>query len=441
MKGQSRRQPATEPLRSGGGVRGKGRDGSPSRAKPRTASVDLLLENALTSNVFTPARIAVLELLAAQSAISLENTRLYSDLRERETKFRRLIDSNIIGVLIGNPDGSVQEADQTFLRIIGYERADLTAGRLRRTKLTPPEWHDRDARAVAEMKATGTARPFEKEYFRKDGSRVPVLVAGAALDARGDTVVIFAVDLTERKRTDAELTHANRVATMGQLTASIAHEVNQPIAALLTNAETAVRWLGHQPPNLEIVEPLINRIISDGRRAADIVSRIRGFSKKAPVRAEILKINDIALEVLGLTRTAMSDRRVLAKTKLAKNLPHILADKVQMQQVILNLIMNAIEAMSEVNEGSRELLISTSGSETDGVLVTVSDTGPGLLQAGVERIFEAFYTTKPAGLGMGLSVCRSIVEAHGGRLWASANVPKGAVLQFTLPASALTQTP
>ena len=217
----------------------------------------LLLENTLASHAFTPARIAVLELLAAQAAISLENTHLYSDLQEREAKVRRLVDSNIIGILIGNPDGHAQEANREFLRIVGYDQADLAAGRLRRMELTPAEWHDRDAQAVAEMKTTGTAQPYEKEYFRKDGSRVPVLVGGATLDERGDTVVIFAVDLTERKRAEAdmceserrfhevqmELAHANRLATMGQLTASIAHEVNQPIAAALTNAGTAVRWL------------------------------------------------------------------------------------------------------------------------------------------------------------------------------------------------------
>ena len=393
----------------------------------------LYLENALASHVFTPDRARLLELLAAQAAISLENTRLYSDLQERETKVRRLVDSNIIGILIGNPDGSVQEANQAFLRIIGYDQTDVAAGRLRRTELTPPEWRDRDARAVAQMRAAGTVQPFEKEYFRKDGTRVPVLVGGATLDERGDAVVIFAVDLTDRKRAEAELAHANRVATMGQLTASIAHEVNQPIAALLTNAQTAVRWLSRQPPNLERAKPLIDRVISDANRTADIVSRIRGFSKNTPVRPEALKVNETILEVLGLTRAAISDRGVLAKTELAQDLPQLLADKVQLQQVILNLIMNAIEAMSEVSEGSRELMISTSEAETGGVLVAVSDTGPGLSQASAERIFEAFYTTKASGLGMGLSICRSIIEAHGGRLWAASNEPRGAVFSILLP--------
>ncbi|WP_247381120.1 MULTISPECIES: AAA family ATPase [unclassified Bradyrhizobium] len=393
----------------------------------------LLLENSLISHAFTPAGIAVLEMMAAQAAISLENTRLYGELQERETKVRRLIDSNIIGILIGNPDGCVQEANQAFLDIVGYDQMDLAAGRLRRTELTPAEWRDRDERALFEMRTSGTTQPFEKEYFRKDGSRVPVLVGGAKLDQRGDEVVIFAVDLTERKRAEAELAHANRVATMGQLTASIAHEVNQPLAALLTNAETTVRWLERQPPNLERARPLINRIIDDGRRAADILSRIRDFSKKAPARRENVDINEAILGIVGLARASISDSDVLMKIDLADNLPPIFGDGIQLQQVVLNLITNAIEAMSETTDAApRELQISTNYIEAANVLVAVGDTGPGLPQANSERIFEAFYTTKPTGLGMGLSICRSIIEAHGGRLWATPNKPRGAIVCFSL---------
>ncbi|WP_456656667.1 ATP-binding protein [Bradyrhizobium sp. JR3.5] len=401
--------------------------------KQRKLTGVLLLENRLTSHAFTPTHVAVLELLAAQAAISLENTLLYRDLQEREAKVRRLFESNIIGILIGNPDDHILEANQAFLQIVGYDQADIASGRLRRTELTPPEWHERDARAVAEMKTTGTVQPFEKEYFRKDGSRVPVLVGGATLGEREDAVVVFALDLTERKRAEAELAHANRVATMGQLTASIAHEVNQPLAAAITNAETAARWLAHQPPNLEKAKQSIDRIVNDGKRAADIVSRIRELSKKTPARKQGLEINEAILDVVGLTRAVMLDAGVLAKMDLARGLPLILGDTVQLQQVILNLNMNAIEAMSEVGEGLRELSISTSLVESGSVLIAISDTGPGLPQANSERIFEAFYTTKASGMGMGLAICRSIVEAHGGRLWATPNKPRGAVFCLTLP--------
>jgi C4-dicarboxylate-specific signal transduction histidine kinase len=194
-----------------------------------------------------------------------------------------------------------------------------------------------------------------------------------------------------------------------------------------------VRWLARQPPNLEKAKPLIGRIISDGNRAADILSRIRDFSKKATARKGDLEINEAILDVMGLVRATMSDHSVLLKMQLSERLPHILGDRVQLQQVILNLIMNAIEAMSEVSEGSRALLISTSEAESGGVLVAISDSGPGLPPATLARIFEPFYTTKSSGLGMGLSICRSIVEAHGGRLWATPNEPHGAVFCMMLP--------
>jgi len=375
----------------------------------------------------------VLELLAAQAAISLENTRLYSDLQEREAKVRRLVDSNIIGIFIANLDGQILEANQAFLQMVGYDQTDIESRRLRRGELTPAEWRRRDAQAAAELETIGTAQPYEKEYFRKDGSRAPVLIGGARFGERQDAVVAFVVDLTERKRAEAELAHANRVATMGQLTASIAHEVNQPIAALLMNAETAVRWLARQPPDLARAAPLIDRIIRDGKRAADIVSRIRDFSKKAAAQKEVLEINEAILEITTLTRAAISEHGVLVTMQLSQGLPRILGDRVQLQQVVLNLVMNAVEAMSEIRGGPRALLISTGEVESGSVLVEVSDSGPGLPPAILARIFEPFYTTKSSGLGIGLSICRSIVEAHGGRLWATPREPHGAVFSMMLP--------
>ncbi|WP_245272685.1 ATP-binding sensor histidine kinase [Mesorhizobium sp. LNHC221B00] len=393
----------------------------------------LLLENALTSHAFTPARIAVLELLAAQAAISLENTRLYSDLQEREAKVRRLVDSNIIGICIFDLDGRITEANEAFLQIVGYGRDDVTSGSLRWNSLTPSEWSGADERAFADMASSGTCRPYEKDLLRKNNDLVPVLVGGATFDELRHQGVAFVVDLTERKRAEAELAHANRVATMGQLAASIVHEVNQPIAATLTNAGTAMRFLARQPPDLEGAKHAIDRIIRDGKRTADIVSRIRDFSKNAPARKENLEINETILEISALARLPMSERAVVAKMQLAEGLPRILGDRVQLQQVILNLIMNAIEAMSEGGQPLRELSISTSKADSDAVLVAVSDTGPGLSQSNPDSIFEAFYTTKSSGLGMGLPICRSIVEAHGGRIWATPNKPHGAVFSVLLP--------
>jgi len=199
------------------------------------------------------------------------------------------------------------------------------------------------------------------------------------------------------------------------------------------NAATALRWLAASPPNLEGATRLIDRIATDSKRAGDIISRIRDLVKKAPERKESLEINKAIIEVLGLTRGEMTNSGVLVQTRMADDLPGISGDRVQLQQVILNLIMNAIEAMSEVNEGSRELLISTSKAEDDGVLITVNDSGAGLPKVNPERIFEAFYTTKASGLGMGLSICRSIIAAHGGRLWATPKDTGGAVFSLMLP--------
>jgi len=277
---------------------------------------------------------------------------------------------------------------------------------------------------------------------------VPVLVGAATFGGRHDQGMAFVVDLTERKRAEeeiheserrysevqTELVHANRVATMGQLSASIAHEVTQPIAAIVNNARAGLHWLDAQPPNLEEVRQTFGSIISDGMRADDVIGRIRALIKKAPPRKEDLEINEAVLEVIALTRAEVLKNGVSVRTQLAESLPLIRADRVQLQQVILNLILNAIEAMSGVGEGARELLISTRKAEPNGVLVVVRDSGPGLSSPGLERIFEAFYTTKPGGLGMGLSICRSIIEAHGGRLWATAAQPRGATFQFTLPA-------
>ena len=230
-----------------------------------------------------------------------------------------------------------------------------------------------------------------------------------------------------------ELAHANRVATMGQLSASIAHEINQPIAAAVTYADAALRWLGAHPPNIEEVREALGLILESGVRAGEVMDRIRALIKKAPPQKDSLGINEVILEVIALASREMEKNGISAQTQLAESLPAIQGDRVQLQQVILNLLLNAIEAMSGMSEGPRELLIGTAKTDP-GVLITVRDSGPGLTAESADRLFESFYTTKPSGLGMGLSICRSIIEAHGGRLWASGNEPRGAVFQFTLTA-------
>ena len=436
--------------------------------------------------------LARLEAIRRRKAIA-ENVALHGDLLARDKKIRRLVDANIVGIIIWEVEGRILEANDEFLRMVGYDREDLAAGRLHRTTLTPPEWRDRDARTVAELKRIGTAQPFEKEYLRKDGSRVPVLIGGAMFEEGTSQGVGFVLDLTERKRavealrqseerfrtlvqfsfdvyweTDAqhrfihqefaesladapelgseigktrwevpylepdeeawrkhretldahlpfrdfelarpapdgskryvsvsglpvfdetgrfvgyrgvgrhiterrraeealramqaELAHANRVTTMGELSASIAHEVNQPIAATVTNAQAALRWLRAQPPDLDEVRASLSRIVEDGKRAGNVIGGIRAFINKVPPRKDRFDLNEAVLEMVALTRSEVLNHGILLQTELAPGLPRVDGDRTQLQQVILNLILNAIEAMGGIDEGTRELRINT----------------------------------------------------------------------------------
>ena len=253
-------------------------------------------------------------------------------------------------------------------------------------------------------------------------------------------------DITERKRAEAEareserryrelhaeLEHAARVATMGQLSASIAHEIRQPLSAVKMSGTTALRWLAKLPPDIEEAKQAIESIVSDVHRASDVIGRIRDFAMKGAPKRDILEVNGVIVEVISLIRTEAIKNDVIVQTLLADDLPPVQGDRIQLQQVMVNLIMNAIEAMSGSVDGTRALMIRTAEAEARDVVVAVMDSGPGL-GADPEQLFDAFYTTKPGGMGIGLSISRSIIDDHGGRLWASANKPTGAVFQFTLP--------
>jgi PAS domain S-box-containing protein len=282
---------------------------------------------------------------------------------------------------------------------------------------------------------------FDHDYrlVHPDGEIREIHVIGHPVFGPSGDVAEFVgtlMDVTERRRAEEErqaLAHANRITTMGQLTASIAHEVNQPIAAVVTNAQAALRWLNMQPPNPKEVRQALDRIVKAGRRAGDVIGRMRALVRKAPPRKDQLDINEVTREVIALMRSELGRTGTSLQTQLADGLPLVQGDRVQLQQVMLNLILNAVEAMSGSDEGSRELLISTEGDGANGARIAVRDWGPGPKPESLDRLFEAFYTTKPDGMGMGLSICRSIIEAHGGRLWATPNQPQGAVFQFTLP--------
>jgi C4-dicarboxylate-specific signal transduction histidine kinase len=247
----------------------------------------------------------------------------------------------------------------------------------------------------------------------------------------------IALEITRRERQyrqlQMELAHANRVATIGQLTASIVHELKQPIAAARAHGSAGLRWLDKTPPDLAEARHSLVRIVKATDRARDVVDRIRSLIRNAPPRNEVLDLNDAILEVSALTHSEAIEAGVTVRTQLAPCLPHIHGDRVQLQQVMLNLIVNAIQAMSGVTEDRRDLLISSEATD-EGACVGVRDTGPGLHPESLPRLFEPFYTTKPDGMGMGLSICRSIIEAHGGRLWATGLASQGALFQFAIPA-------
>jgi signal transduction histidine kinase len=240
---------------------------------------------------------------------------------------------------------------------------------------------------------------------------------------------------SERLReAQAQLAHIDRLMTIEQLATSIVHEVKQPIAATVTDAQAGLCWLNHREPNLEEVRHALDSIIKNGNHASEVIDCIRAFIKKAPPRKDRLEINGAVREVIEFTRGEAMKNRVLVRTNLADGLPLIEGDRVQLQQVILNLIINAVEAMSGLAEGPRELVIKSGEAAHGGVFVEVQDSGPGLDSATLERAFEGFYTTKAGGLGMGLSISRSIIEAHGGSLRATGNVPRGAIIRFTVSA-------
>lgn len=653
----------------------------------------LYLENNLLPHVFTPARMSVLKLLVLQAAISLENTRLYSELQEREARIRRLVDANIMGVCIWTLDGEITEANDAFLHMLRCSRDDLLSGRVRWRDLTPSEWREGDERALAEIREKGSVQPYEKEFYRMDGSRIPVLLGAAlfekestegvafildltdrktaevaliesqenlarteqfslvmathtdlegrwlkvpptlcellgyseaellgrrfhdfthpddvdfewsqcerlirgeiksfdlekrylakggstvwaylnasvVLDANGAAVhlctyikdiseqkiqeyalrqseeryrtltetatdVILAIDqhstvlfvnsavekafgytreeiigkkitllmpermrhrhaeaigrylktrekriswnavslpglrkdgseidldvsfaevgegndlffsgilrdVTARKRTEDrlrkaqdELAHVTRIATLGEMSASIAHEVAQPLDAIVTNAGACLRWL--EAGKYKEASRSATRVIEGGHRASDIIGQIRALAKKEPPKREWVDVNESIQQVIALARGELQRSGIALETHLSKTLPIILADRIQLQQVILNLLMNAIEALAGVEKNARELQVRSALSGTTHILVEIQDTGPGFDQGTLDYLFDAFFTTKTQGLGMGLAISRSLVEAHGGRLWATANIPRGAVFQFTLP--------
>jgi PAS domain S-box-containing protein len=485
-----------------------------------------------------------------------------------EAKIRRLVDANVVGIVMWDLEGAITGANDAFLRMVQYDRDDLASGRLRWTDLTPAEWRDQDERAVADLVATGVCPPFEKDYVRKDGSRVTVLLGGALFEGSGHEGVAFILDLSDQKRAEralrrseaflaagqrlsqtgsfswrvatdevtwsqqlhriyeleigvmltpemistrvhpedvsllekmkivertqggandfewqyrllmpdhsikylhavahatrdedgqleyiaavqdvtarrlseeardkarSELAHVARVTSLGALAASIAHEVNQPLAGIVTNASTCLRMMSADPPNVEGARETMRRTIRDGNRAATVITRLRALFDKKEARTELVDLNAATRDVIALLLSELQRSGVVLRVEFADQLPAVTGDRVQLQQVILNLLLNASEAMSGVEHRPRQLVIRTERDGDSDVRLTVQDAGSGFEPQAVNSLFEAFYTTKAGGMGIGLSVSRSIIESHHGRIWASPNDGPGATFAFAIP--------
>jgi len=517
---------------------------------------------------------------AYQALIHIEDLKIQVSEREKaeaevrelarglEAKIRRLVEANVVGIVMWNLEGAITAANDAFLRMVQYDREDLASGRVRWTDLTPAEWRDYDERAVADLRATGIFQPFEKEYFRKDGSRVAVLLGGALFVGSGSEGVAFVLDLSDQKRAEialrrseaflaegqrlsqigsfswrvatdevtwseqlyriyefeigvpvtlelirtrvhpedvsllekmkmvdqaragandlewqyrlvmpdhsikylhavaqaardkdgqleyiavvqdvtarrlseealdkarAQLAHVARVTSLGVLTASIAHELNQPLSGIITNGNTCLRMLAADPPDVDGAQETARRTIRDGNRASEVISRLRALFGRKDTTRESVDLNEATGEVIALSLSELQRNRVMVRTELANDLPPVMGDRVQLQQVILNLFLNASGAMSSVDERPRHLVIRTERDEGDRVRLTVQDAGIGLDPDHVKDLFQPFYTTKRGGMGIGLSVSRSIVESHHGRLWATPNDGPGASFSFSIP--------
>ncbi|MCR8960565.1 ATP-binding protein [Variovorax sp. S2] len=407
----------------------------------------IYVENNLTPGVFAPARLALLELLASEAAISLENARLYRDVQEREGRVRRLFDSNIIGIFTWSLDGRILDGNRAFGEIVGYSDDELSSGQMRWRDLMPTWWDEGDDQIMRTLQATSVVPPFEGEYVRKDGSIVPVLIGIALFDGKPAEGVAFVLDLTDRKKAEQaaldserryhdvelKLLDANRVASIAQLSASIAHEINQPLSGIITNAGTGLRMLDADPPNIDGARETAKRTIRDGNRAADVIARLRALFSKGDLALEPMNLNEATREVVGMMSSDLERSEVVLQLDLDENLPAIAGARIQLQQVILNLIRNASEAMADVHDRPRHLSISTALEPGDRVRVSVKDAGVGLDSQSLHKIFDAFYSTKSAGMGIGLSVSRSIIERHNGRLWAEPGDPHGTTFLFSVP--------
>jgi PAS domain S-box-containing protein len=398
----------------------------------------LYLENSLTSGAFARNRVIVLELLAAQAAISLENAILYTDLQLQVGLLQHLPAS----VWTLKPNGTPDFVNRVWLEFAGHTLEVVRSHPEAWMSAVHPEDREIAVKSFWEGVNSGQGFAMETRNLRAQDQtyRWHLQQAVVLRDFEGRILrfVGTTTDIDDQKRIEetlrqaqSDLARINRATTMGELTASLAHELRQPISGVMINANVCLRWLEGDQPDLEKVREAAGRIVRDTQRAADIIARTRAQFEKDTANRAPVDINEITRETIALLRDESMRNKILVRTELTAGLPQVLGDRVLLQQVAMNLIINSIEAMKEV-EGLREIAINSRRAENGHILVAISDTGPGLQPHQAERIFDSFFTTKPNGTGMGLRISRSIIESHGGRLWAASAAEQGAIFQFTL---------
>ena len=389
--------------------------------------------------------IARLKIVGEVIAQALVRKRSEAALQASEERWRSIFEASNLGISIIDQNLRYIATNPAFQAMLGYTDLELT--NLTAVDVTAEE--DRDAtRILINELQQGERHHYEsvKQYRRKDGTIMwGHVYASTVLDAQTGAKMFIGtlIDITATKQaqdalraTQAKHAHITRRSTLHEVTATIAHEVNQPLAAIVANGNAALRWLRKIPPDVAEAVVNVNQIVNDGHRASGVIASIRGMFKKDDHAKLLLDVNEVIREVLELLHGELSSKRVAVRTKLSRNLPQVLAVHVQLQQVILNLVTNAVEAMSNNPAGSRVLNVNSKSSQPNEVIIAVEDSGPGIEAKDLDRIFDAFFTTKSQGMGMGLSICRSIVESHGGRVWAAGRRPHGSIFYVTLPGAA-----
>ncbi len=365
--------------------------------------------------------------------------KIEAELRRSELRFRRLFEANIVGVLFSDVYGNIFDANEAFLEMSGYSRSDLP---LRWDRMTPPEWTHLSQWAIEQLYRVGRVAPWEKEYYRKDGTRVPVLVGVGLLDRETGQCVSFVINLTRRKAAEEQvrdvslqLEHAARLSAMGEMLADMTHEIHQPLGVIANYANGSMRRLKAGRLTVGALKDRLREIAAEALRVSEVLRRIREFIRRREPERKPIDLNNLILDALQLTRLEQGKKGVAVIVRPDRGLPPVQADRVQITQVLVNLLLNAVQALSTDGRKAPKILISTFVNDEGMVELCVTDNGPGIPAADLPKIFDRFFTTKPGGLGLGLPISRSIMEAHGGKLWCDSPPGESATFHLTLPAS------